>query len=438
MNIIKGFAIIEDLKDNTPGAVAQLGELSKWSRTYSREIGEYQTSDIPGYQFVSFKSIDESTGTEVVVGELQAKEIISVVKECVIYATSHIRPYDSLDFQNTILSTFFQRISNFEFGQFIDNGTLALPEWISWKSLGNDNSLIKVWLADIAFRNQYDEYHIEVVPMISQLDHFFYEYGIIKEELDLIDITKFADMIQLAKSDNPETYNRILQFDFINTINPNQSYKVMWGVLIYGQQGDNIDSIKDAIVEYVLKNSTHNKTSWEGIMPTLFKRTEFVILPRYDLLSIPNQSQLSSLYKSMMDPNECITFAKNAISYYTDPYIAQNTTIFPYAYKALTLVAVNGDTNIDEAKEIDVLFPDYVPIPSTSEDFNRMSINTRNWVLFIEKLLIIAERATVYTTVPGDLRKQVRDGNLYISGMYNNINYLVAARSNKAQYPGVE
>jgi hypothetical protein len=139
----------------------------------------------------------------------------------------------------------------------------------------------------------------------------------------------------------------------------------------------------------------------------------------------------------MMDPNECIAFAKNAISYYPDPYIAENTTIFPYAYKALTVVAVNGDTNIDTAKKIDVLFPDYVPIPSTSEDFNRMSINTRNWVLFIEHLIIIAEKATIYTTVPGDLRKQVRDGNLYISGLFNNINYLVAARSNIAQYPGV-
>jgi hypothetical protein len=107
----------------------------------------------------------------------------------------------------------------------------------------------------------------------------------------------------------------------------------------------------------------------------------------------------------------------------------------PYDYKALMIVAVNGDTNVPEAARLPELFPDYVPVPSTSQDFNRMTERTRNWVLFLQALLVAAETATLYSSVPQNLRKQQRDGVLYVSSMFENINYLVAARSNTQIYP---
>lgn len=437
MEIIKGFVTIESLVDNTPGNVAILGQLSSWSRTYSREKGEYQNSDVPGYQLTSFKSVDTTANTPVVVDDTQAKEILSIVRECYSYATSHIRPYNSLDFKNEILVAFFQRIANFDFGNFIDNGALALPEWISWTSTEYGNNQIKVWLSDESFKSQYDEYTIQVIPPLDDLNHFFFAYGLVLQELQSETLPMFMDKIQTTKSVHPETYTRILTFDFFNTLNVAQKYTTNWGVLIYGQQGDNIDSIKDAITEYILANSTHTRAEWETILPDLFKRTEFVILPRWDKIAVPNQTSLSSLYQSMQDPNECVTFAKNAVSFYDSAFIQNNLTVFPYDYKELMLLAINGDTNIAEAATLVGLFPDYIPEPSTSIDFSRMTINTQNWVLFLQQLLMVAEITTIYTTVPNYMRKLTRDGNVYITAIYNNINYLVAARSNVAIYPNV-
>lgn len=438
MNIVKGFTSINDFVDNTPGAVAPIGEISKWSLTYTREIGQYLDSTVPGYQFLSFKSIESVTGVAQPVSSEQAREILQVVKECLSYASSHVRPYDTLDFQNNISVAFYQRIEDFQFGPFIDNGSLALPEWISWTSTQNGGNQVKTWLADEAFKTQYDEYHIEVIPMIDTLDNFFFAYGTVVGLLDQVSISNFVDKMQERKLDHPETYSRVLTFDFVNTLNPAQTYKTNWGVLIYGQQGDNVDNMKDAIVEFILANSSHNKADWEKIIPTLFRRTEFVLFPRFDLLSIRDQTDLASLYKSMMDPTECMTFANRAIDFYPAEFIAENTIIFPFAHKALTLVSVNGDTNVETSKRLDLIFPDYIPIPSTSEDFNRMKPQTRNWALFLQRLLIEAETATIYSALPDNMRKQMRSGNLYISGIYDNINYLVAARSNKALYPNVE
>lgn len=333
---------------------------------------------------------------------------------------------------------FNQRIANLQFGEFIDNGQLALPSWISWKSLANNNNEIKIWLADDAFQNQYDEYDIVVIPPLDDLDQFFFAYGNVVALLNQITPSGFNDKIQDAKTNHPETYTRYMSFDFYNVLNPNQKTSTNWGLLIYGKQGDNVDSIKDAIISYILANSTHPQSDWMVIFPDLFKRTEFIVLPRYDLMSVPNQTLLSGLYKSMMDPKECAAFAKNNIGFYSQNWIDTNTLTFPYPYKAITLVSINGDTNVAEKAKLDVLFPDYIPEPSTSPDFNRMEPYTRDWVVFLEQLLIVAETIQPYQTVPNSMRKITRDGNIFVTAMYDNVNYLVAARSNAAIYPDIQ
>lgn len=60
-----------------------------------------------------------------------------------------------------------------------------------------------------------------------------------------------------------------------------------------------------------------------------------------------------------------------------------------------------------------------------------MSENTRNWVLNMQKLLKAAETATQYSTVVNPMRRVKRNGMIYLSLYYNNINFLVAAASNE-------
>jgi len=441
MQIIKGFGTITQYVNNTPGQTAILGELSQWSRTYSKEKGEYLDPSVAGYGFTSFRAVEESTNVAVVISQDQVKQILGIIRECYSYASTHIRPYDAQDFKNTILNVYFQKIQNLEFGDFVDNGTLALPDWISWENIDQAtpaemNNKVKVWLADQSFRIQYDEYAIDVVTPLNNLDHFFNAFGNVVQELQQTSTSQFMDKIQAAKLEtNPETVVRLQTYAFHNHLNQSQTYPTNWGVLIYGQAGDNIDAIKDAIVEYVLSHSSHSQAEWEVILPDLFKRTQFTIFPRWDKLAVPNQTWQSSLYKSMMDPVECVAFAKNAIDYYTDQFIEQNTLVWPYDYKTLMMVSVNGDTNVTEAARLDQVFPDYLPVPSTSQDFNRMTIHTREWVLFVQQLLLVAETATPYSAIPQNMRKQNRGGVLFISGMYDNINFLVAARSNTSIYP---
>ena len=430
MHIIKGFTTINQYINNTPGETALLGELSPWSFTYSKEKGEYQAPEVPGYKLITFKSVDNDTLVEQAVSTTQVVQILQVIKECVAYAGTHIRPYDTEEFRNNLLTEFHERIYSIEFGSFVDNGALALPEWISWKSSEHNDAYIRIWLADQSFAEQYDDYEIEVIAPMLNIDDMFGFYSTAVNTMNDRTISQLSDAIMAARDGLPETYLRMFTFDFLNIANTAVATSTNWAVLIYGRAGDNIDTIKDAIIEHILANSTHTRSEWAVKFPEIFRRTEFIILPRWDKLSVPNLTVMSALYSSIMNISECLQFARDNIPFYPVAFIDNNTSIMPYDYKAISLLVVNGYDNPDGKRKITDLFPDYIPIPTSSIDFNRMQVRTRDWLILLETVLMIAETANEFTSVPTNLRRIKRGDTLYISALYNNINYLVAAKSN--------
>lgn len=429
MITLKGFVTISQYINNAPGETSPLGELSTWSMTYTKERGEYSNANIPGYKLHTFKSVDESN-LKVSVPDNQVEQILQIVQECINYATTHIRPYNPIDFSNTILGSFFGRISNLTYGEFVDNGSLALPEFITWVSNEYNNNVIKIWLADESFKSQYDEYEINVVPPLTPLDNFFGFYNQAVSDVTARTFTDLTNDIQTLKGDHPETYMRLMGFDYVNQNNPSQRTATTWAVLIYGRAGDHIDIIRDEIVRFILANSSYARPEWSVIFPDIFKRTEFIILPRWDKLSIPNLQVSAALYSSLLDPVECVSFALQAFDFYPPAWIEDNITIMPFDFKALSLLVINGYDNVAENATIAGIFPDYIPVSSTSLDFNRMTVKTREWLLILEQLLITAETATEYNSIPDSVRRIDRNGIMFISAVYENVNYMVAAKQN--------
>jgi hypothetical protein len=118
------------------------------------------------------------------------------------------------------------------------------------------------------------------------------------------------------------------------------------------------------------------------------------------------------------------------ITVYPSNYIADNLSIMPYDYKGISLAVFPGITNILGRRSLVELFPDYIAVPSTSLDFARMSIKTSEFAILLGKLLVAAESTSVYASLPNNFRRITRNGKLYISTVYDNINYMVATASN--------
>lgn len=425
--LLKGFVNIQTLINNTPEQTSMIGELSQWSRTYTREIGEYTDTDLPGYTLLSTFHKNDKLERVKATSQL-VKQVLSVVKAMYAYASSHLRPYDMDDFKTSIMVEFASVMSNFAYGDMVDNGSMALPQWITWQTTLDDHITIKLWLSDDAFQNQYDEYETIVVPPLTVLDDFFAQPGQVLTELAARDLTKMMEVVQDAKQDHPETFIRTLTFNYINT-KSNVTQETIWNVIIHGIQGDNVDAIKDALVDYVLANSSHPRSDWEAILPDLFKRTEFVLLPRYDLFAINDKAIQTGIYSPIVDPLEVVNFCVKEIPFYPQAWVQANITSIPFPYKSISICVVNGQNNVEDKQQFSLLFSDFIPVPTTSIDFNRMSLATQQFSEMVGNMLVVAETATELSSVPRTMRKIVRNGKLYISTLVDNVNYLMLAKT---------
>ena len=430
MQTIRGAVTLNSFINNAPGTIAEFFELSPFALTYSRERGEYQDAGFSGYVFHAFKAVDSTTNATYVLPSTQVTEILGVVKAVLTYMSGKSYPYDLADLRNTVQAAFSASITSFATGSLHTGTDITLPDYLTWTSTAHNNAEIKIWLRNEAFENQYSDFEIITSPPIDQLDRFFGTYGDLATELAAISVSDTIDRVQTYENGIPATVIRLYSFNFLNKNATTQSTPVVWGTLVYGRNGDNVDSIKDALVAYILANSTHSQAEWEVIFPDLFKRTEFLFCPRWDKVAIANLTAASALYSSAADPLESIEYAKAFWPEVAGSFVEANLTLLPFDYKAITLMALNGQSNLAGKTSLMSLFPDYIPVSTSSPDFNRMVIYTREWLLMMVELINFAETADEFTTIVSPMRRIIRNGKIYVSRIYDSVNYMVACRSN--------
>ncbi len=428
---VKGFVTISALISNTKNVTSVLGELSPISRTFSKEIGEYVSGVYQGYTLNTFNSIDSVSTTHTTLSQANVDFCLGVIRSIYGYASTNIRPYNTADFISTVKRAFPSIIGDLVFGDYIEDNNIGLPEWVEFDNLVTGASY-RIWLADVAFQRQYDLFDITIIPFLNNADDYFLPFESINAMLDAGSMSSFMEKIQTYRDAHPDTKLHIMEFDLVNRNNLLKKRKVPFGVLIYGYAGDNIDYIKDKIIDYFLGNSTHTRSEWEVIFPDIFKRTEFSIYPRWDLIAIPNLTNMAAIHRSMVDYNEVRDYTLIAANQYTDSHILNNIEIVPHTYKSLSLSVVCGETNDQSVRRLRTLFPDYVPIQNTALDYARMTINTRDWTDLLYSLVKVAESATQYSTIPENMSRMTRRNKIYITAVYKGVNYLVSAKMNGA------
>lgn len=430
MKIIQGFVTKDEYITNAPGQISPIFEISPQSLTYSRHRGEYQHHSYVGDILHTFMSVDSVTGVKFSLTPSHVGEIFAVISSIMEYVASRTPPYSTVDFLNFVRAENQEEIRDLAFGDYVDHFP-SIPEWVSWESVTHPGSQVRVWLSDQSFQFYYPSFENIVVPPVDNIDRFFGNYSDMAGEILQTTIQQVMERAQSARGDHPPTYTRVYEFNYTNPFNLNQKTKTVWSVLIYGREGDNIDHIKDSIIEYIEQNSSRSREEWEVIFPEIFQRTEFLIWPRWDLTSIPNLSSNASLYSSVLDPMECIAFANERWTNYPIGYVDSHLSTIPFDYKAISAVILAGDSNIEGKKVFSNLYPDYIPVPNTSHDFGRMKPKTQEWIMAMLELLVEAEKATLYSPLPGKIRRITRNGTIYISHLFDGVNYLMAIKANQ-------
>lgn len=428
MNVAKAFVVIDSFIDNEPGVVSKLGELSTWSFTYTKERGSYKNNSILNMRIEALSAHDINNN-KIELDQSVADHIIFLAKE-ILNFTSLYKPnftYNDLIFY--IESYFNGDVKNLHLGEFITTSYAMLPSSAQWENT-KLNTVFKIWFSDEYFRVDFDDYEIVVVPPFDNIDDFFGIPSIVAERLNNITLEQTFARVENFKSYNPETYIKVVQATYHGEGPINITALTYWPVIIYGEAGNNVDAIKDAIIDYILTHSIYSEDEWIKILPELFERTEFVIMPSWHKEAIPNMTTQAGVFSSLTYIKEDVNKAFINIPFYPENHFNEYVSVLSFPYRSIMSIVIGGNRNKNNKFLITDFLPDLINTSTSSLDFNRMSIETQKWFLRMEQALILADKSTPLSLIRSPFRKAIRNGKTYIAFIHDNIQYLVVPRYN--------
>lgn len=425
--ILNGFVKIKPKINNAVGIISPVGELSTYAQTFTKELAEFDDVRWPDVAFVGFKS-ENPTG-KVLITRIYADHILELSKQIYDFCNNFVGQITTLDVANNLMATYLGVVTDLVVGPLVTGAGITMPEWISWSNSSFGTNSIKVWYSDPAFRLQYPDYEIVVIPPVDTIDIFFRPIDDVKAALAARTPGMTAEMVQEAKNGNPETIYRIDDFIYHCPTNPEYRPNTSWSVLVYGSAGDNTDLVKMAIREYCLANSTRSLTEWAAIFPDIFKTTEFIIWPFWNKIAIPNRVSQVGMFSPVISPKMALIEIKNKFATEMATHIEDNLMLMGHNYRSVVMGVFGGMENKNNLFKITDYFSDYIDVGTNSPDFSRMTKNTQRWTYMLAELLAIAENPNSVPTLPARIKKLTRAGNTYITQSFNNILYMVAIKT---------
>lgn len=438
MNDIKGFLIIPSLVDNRDGYTAKFGELSELAETFSRDRRLYDNAvSAPNIQFSTFRYVDSA-------GTMINPANTAVINRILILGQWIYNQYEAAaiptQLQNTLFAEALAQEHNFTevtVGN-ITSGTTSnkrLPTFVRFKMTeGGLDYQVKIWLSDLAFRQEYDHNQIFVVPPVPSIADLRLNQVGLTTILSTIDVAgHLVDNISAITTKYPQTgiYKRVLEWHDLS--NPEITMNTTWTIITYGAAGADTDAQKEAIRNYLATNS--NESQWNVIYPSLYSENEFALIPIWDEIAAPETGPMPNLFSPTTTVSK-ITAVANAklpagygqVAGSLSAHLRNNIRTLPSSYRELMLLAVGNPNNSNNVADIKTLYPDYTGIPSTNADFSRMSADTRAFITMLHSALDVAYNADLATVLPAQFTRSIRSSRLYVCFSLNGFSFMVQSR----------
>lgn len=427
--ITKSFCNIQRFVLNVPNNNADVGELTTYAETYSKEIGVYADPDFQEYTIYNFHSKDNA-GARVLV----PSPLVSVMIELCDIVVQNASKYPGEHTTQTIIGKMMDnsarlKIDNVAVGPMLTWDGYSVCSWFSFSStqLGVTNTNT-VWLSIDSFLRNYSEYELVMVPPVDNLNLFFQPPATVRSMLAQTNIAQTMSRVQLARGSDPETTTHADVYDYVDPTDPSIRVPVPWIMLIYGGAGNNRDLIREELINYILSNSTSPRSDWAIIFPDIFKVTEFVIAPFWQNMAIPARALNHGVFSPALAASEITPQMSYACPNYSNAHLVKNTLVLSHVFRSMQLAVCGGMENRGSLFKITDLYPDYITVPTTSTDFNRMSQETQRFALLLSDLLSLADVYDDNTNLPFGTTRTMRNNLRYLVRSIDNTQYLVLAK----------
>lgn len=429
MYATKSFCNVSAFISNEPNSNSPIGELTTHAATFSRDVATFHSATIGGYDLINFSSRDE-----------EQKQIMrtSAIEQAIALVDQAVRITLGTSgelYQDEVHRALVQKAeqinaNNIETGRMISDGTRWVPRWISWSDAGDsrENEHI-VWLSIDDFVVDYPEYEIVVVPPVDNLDQFFFPGSVVESTIRAITPTQMMERAESAKGQNPTTWRASEPYTYHDPVNSSRRIDVYWQTLGYGEAGNDPDLKRDALVEFILANSSRTREDWAVIFPDIFRRTEIVFTPMWDKYAAEARVFDHGVYSPIVDNSDIVKYAVIGAPEYPLAHVQANAQVFAFNYRSLAIACIGHIENRDGKVKFSQHYGDYMAVPSTSTDAGRMSPETQQWVEKMAELVLLAEGWTIATRLPKGIYRVKRGQKTYISATVNRVLMLVLVKS---------
>lgn len=430
----KGFVTVDHLANNNANSVSAIGEISPYSLTFAKDV-KHHASSCNAYTLLEFTSKDTEIGR--ITAPIGIVEKSIEIAAWIINRQTALLTVETLsEFKAALINQFQASCSNIDSGVMVQAGNgKNYPEYFTF-SLSNhptDNQNT-IWLSDNSFKLNYDDYEIVIVPPITNLELFFGTYQTAVNEINRRTFIDSMDLIQATRNGYPETILTAEEYYFINPNNPSNRTKTNWTIMVYGPAGNDVDLIKDALIDYIQRNSTRTENQWKQIFPDIFKSTEFLIYPRWHNYAIEEMVIQAGIYSPVVNPIKEVNYLKDILPTFNPDHIENHTLIMGFPYKSIALSIISHFENRDDLFDLTDLYPDIINVSNTSLDFNRMSLITKGFLEKLATMIYVAESLDQYTELTSGYRRVERDGITYITVRYDNVRFMVSSKATTPDY----
>lgn len=432
---LKAFGAFPPLSNNEKDKVNRLGELHTYSETFAEDRGMYKDISKPNSLLVTFSSLNEISSVlseEVPVPPAVADLCLTIMENLYDKAIHGNFDNQEVPVREYMLTQWQGIIQNVVINEMVTDGSQWLPSSIIFEGTSTTSPFqVQLWFSDENFRAEYDNYVIKVALPIDNIDRFFDTatnvQSIVSTEMTLTDQMRRANEIVGTK---PPTIIQPTEFEWVDPTMPSRKVTVPWTVVVHGEAGLNIDAIRAAIVAEIMKNTAYSQTEWEKLFPDVFGSTEFIFVPNFQHIALPDDAVNGGIYAPggnvAQDNAVAVKFVKG--NGYTSTYMADNMNRYSFPYKSLSAAVIGGYRNRDGVNQFGDRWKDYINVSTSSIDFKRMSDETMNLVLTLNKMFQIAETMTSTSAVPRGFMRLIREDILYVTATFQRTNLIVASR----------
>lgn len=430
MYTTKSFVTILPLVKNQVGVDNAIGEITAHSRTFTKNLGMYHNVDYHDFDLRNFLSIDggqyESLSASLV------DKAMTMVNVAWQKTQSQTGPIDRAQLlQDLIVMGASNGMSQVSIGTMVTDFRYWLPSWIRFTNTEDTRENIHtVWLSDGDFRKDYDDYIIDVVPILDRLDDFFLPAAQVKILVDAVKTSQIMERLDARAAGAPATYRSADEYEYNDPNNTNNRFDVPFPANVYTDIGYDADLIKDAIVQHILDNSSHSSDEWAKIFPDLFKRTEFIIAPWWNKYAAGAKSLQHGVHSPIVTGREAEPWAIRWAPNYSVPHTQANYQIIGFQFRSIVCSAIGHMENRDQKHKLTDIYPDYMNVPTGpgEDDFNRMSLKTQAWSMLMIQLLNAADEWTGTTQLPRGILRVKRGNFTYLAASHERVSFLVLTK----------